>query len=210
MRKKLVLGVSILVLTTSIAACGSEENEVNTVEIDISNEQEDKRDVILEETASSQSNDEEVSIGNARTALSDSTLEINEGEYPEGIAAEFTYFMYDTEQGMVQAQKYLEEIGVSEEGKKLVVLQETSGIKQPVYIEVIYFEEEGSYTQIHYFATGEKVFNDYISNDVNESAEFSDLEARYVRSKKVHDTVSFSYDELVQYYESTGVYKIVK
>lgn len=32
---------------------------------------------------------------------------------------------------------------------------------------------------------GENVFNDYISNDVNESTEFSDLEARYVRSKPI-------------------------
>lgn len=214
--KKVLLVGSIIVLT--ITGCGSgKDNEKNLISVEVSEDtQMTVQDIAEEsETVSSTETQEittEISeekenskanleIGKTRTALADTGVEpLDLVGLPEGVASEFTYFDYNIGfDGMVKAQQYLEQIGVSEEGKKLIVLSEQSNRSASIHIEEYTFTDDTIYHIQHTFYSYDGSFEEAVSDYGADSIDYMDEEAYYIRSAATEESINFlrNYDNMV-------------
>lgn len=211
-RKKICVIVLTIAVTMSVAACGKEDS--NNVEMPISVDIEETVNSSLEtkekteETQAVTEQEQTVdisSIGKVRTVLSDSGVEVNPdamfSDIPDGVAPELTYFTYDDVEGMVKAQQYLEEIGVSEENKTIVVCQKQEFAGDALRIFVISFEDDGTYRQEFYFESGSGSY-ELMLDEMITNSEYCDSDARYIRTEKMEDPTVDSYEAEIQYYES--------
>lgn len=220
MKKKSCMIALTIVLTMSMAACGKKDSNSNVEEpVSVEVEETVGTDSEVQENAkeTKEAAEEKVdasSIGKVRTALSDSGVEVNPdaifSNIPNGIAPEFTYYLYDNVEGMVKAQQYLEEIGVSEEGKKIVVYQRIDHVGALMNLFVISFEDGGTYRQDFRFVPNQLSYESMVG-DLESNCEYCDDDARYIRTNKIEYPTAGSYEETLQYYESMGdFYTIAK
>lgn len=222
MKKKSCLIALTIALTMSMAACGKKESNSNveeTVSVEVEETVEADSEVQenvkkTEEITEEKEVTDDSSIGKIRTALSDSGVEVNPdaifSNIPNGIAPEFTYYLYDSVEGMVKAQQYLEEIGVSEEGKKIVVYQRIDHVGALMNLFVISFEDGGTYRQDFRFVPNKLSYESMVG-DLESNCEYCDDDARYIRTNKIEYPTAGSYEETLQYYESMGdFYTIAK
>ncbi len=214
--KKVLLVGSIIVLT--ITGCGSsKDNEKDPISVEVSEDTQTTVQDISEEneTASSTETQEmttEISeekensnanleIGKTRTALSDTGVEpLDLVGLPEGVAPEFTYFDYETGfDGMVKAQQYLEQIGVSEEGKKLIAISEQSNRSASIHIEEYTFTDDTIYHIQHTFYSYDGSFQEAVSDYGTDSIDYMDEEAYYIRSAATEEPINSlrNYDNMV-------------
>ena len=196
MKKRVFMMCCSMVLV--MAGCGNNQTKENTsATIDMSESS----------TAESQENTEEksensvnVEIGKVRTALSDTGIEpLDLTGLPEGVAPEFTYFDYDTGfDGMVKAQQYLEQIGVSEEGKKLIVLSEQSNRSASIHIEEYTFTDDTIYHIQHTFYSYDGSFEEAVPDYGADSIDYMDEEAYYIRSAATEEPINLlrNYDNM--------------
>lgn len=217
MKKKNYVVALCLLGVLCVASCGKKDEEiqnetlveiVNEVESEVeSSNQSEEKDQMTEAYTTEQESADMLSIGKTRTALSDSGVEANPdaifSDIPDGIAPEFTYFLFDNVEGMVKAQQYLEKIGVSEEDKKIVVYQKPDYTGANMNFFVISFENGKTYRQDFYFASGQGSFNSII-NDYIKEYEQADSDAMYVCTEKREYPTTGSYEEEIQYYEGFG------
>ena len=225
MRKLTVVGSIALTMavTMSFVACGKAENKDNvneTISVEIettAEENSETQDNVKETEENTEKEQEEVdasSIGKVRTALSDSGVETNPdamfSDIPSGVAPEFTYFMYDDVEGMVKAQQYLEKIGVSEEGKTIVLCQKQDFDGDSLRIFVISFEDGGTYRQDFCFESSSGSYEMMLEEMAN-SEKYCDEDARYIQTEKIEYPTANTYEEELQYYESMEeLYTIAK
>ena len=203
-----------------VVACGKKDDEIQNetsvqtgTEVESDN-QSDEKNQMTEVYTTEQESVDTTSIGKTRTALSDSGVEVNPdaifSDIPDGIAPEFTYFLFDNVEGMIKAQQYLEKIGVSEEGKKIVVYQKPDYTGANMNFFVISFEDGKTYRQDFYFASGQGSFNSII-NDYVKEYEQANSDAMYVCTEKKECSTTGSYEDEIQYYEGFGdMYTVVK
>ena len=218
MKRKLIVLGSIIMLT--VTGCGSnqkDENGVVTVEVpenattimQSSTEEESETEKSIETPSEMDDNSEKkgtngvnAEIGKVRTALSDTGVKPQDLiGLPAGVAPEFTYFIYGTGfDGMVKAQQYLEQIGVSEEGKRLVVLWDQGNTTNPILIDEYTFTDDTIYCVQHSFSSCESNYQTEISNYDENSVDFTDADAFYIRTVATETPISYlaSYDTYVE------------
>lgn len=220
MKKKNCFIALTIVLTMSMAACGKKDSNSNVEEpVSVEVEETVGTDSEVQENAkeTKEAAEEKVdasSIGKVRTALSDSGVEINPdamySDIPNGVAPKFTYYLYDNVEGMVKAQQYLEEIGVSEEGKTIVLCHKQNFNGDSLRIFVISFEDGGNYRQDFCFEPSQLSYERMLG-ELESNCEYCDVDARYIRTNKIEYPTAGSYEEELQYYESMEeIYTIAK
>ena len=218
MKRKLIVLGSIIMLT--VTGCGSnqkDESGVVTVEVpenattimQSSTEEESETEKSIETPSEMDDNSEEkgtnglnAEIGKVRTAFSDTGVKPQDLiGLPEGVAPEFTYFIYGTGfDGMVKAQQYLEQIGVSEEGKKLIALWKQDNTATPIIIEEYTFDDDTIYYVQHTFDSCENNYKKAMDDYGEDVIDFTDADAYYTRTVPIEEPVSYlrSYDTLVE------------
>lgn len=197
MKKRIFMMCCSMVLV--MTGCGNSQMKEKTfVTIDMS---ESSAINSQDNTQEKSENSVNVEIGKVRTALADTGVEpLDLVGLPEGVASEFTYFDYNIGfDGMVKAQQYLEQIGVSEEGKKLIVLSEQSNRSASIHIEEYTFTDDTIYHIQHTFYSYDGSFEEAVSDYGADSIDYMDEEAYYIRSAATEESINFlrNYDNMV-------------
>lgn len=192
-------GVFIVCCSIALAmtACGNSQTEEKTSATTESSTVESQ-----ENTQEKAENSVNVEIGKVRTALSDTGVQPQDLiGLPEGVAPEFTYYIYDIGfDGMVKAQQYLEQIGVSEEGKKLIALWKQDNTATPIIIEEYTFDDDTIYYVQHTFDSCENNYKKAMDDYGEDVIDYTDADAYYTRTVPIEEPVSYlrSYDTLVE------------
>lgn len=186
----------VLVMT----GCGNSQMKEKTfVTIDMS---ESSAINSQDNTQEKSENSVNVEIGKVRTALTDTGVQPQELiGLPEGVAPEFTYYIYDTGfDGMIKAQQYLEQIGVSEEGKKLIALWKQDNTATPIMIEEYTFDDDTIYCVKHTFDSCEENYQKAIDDYGEDVIDYTDADAYYTRTVATEEPINYirSYDTLVE------------
>lgn len=175
MKKKIIFVlVSVVIIFTSVA-CGKESiEEESTVAVDVSGysqeelaEEIETKEIETEEIETEEVETEEVETVDSKreqVACYVSKRKVSEfiDSFPDNICTDFSYFVYDDyENGPRQAQKHLEVLGVSEEGKRLVVRLVDNEEEMPVHLifQEYLFDESVVKIREHYFMADINSYN---------------------------------------------------
>lgn len=204
--RKLLIGIvgTLCVLTV---ACGKEDvNEKEMVSVDIetmSSVSEESQEIVTNEDTVS----EEVNMSMAEDTqksyyVSEREVCEDRESFPEGVCTDFSYFVYGgNEEAPYEAQKYLEEIGVSEENKKLVIRLANQDGENPT--ELIFYEyrfdDSGAKRREHYFFSNAKTYRESVAS-LNTIKEKSDT-ALYIQTE-FYDVLTMTYERVIQLGES--------
>lgn len=193
-------------ISLSTIACGNVGNESKNLE--------------NVQTTSQQSEEKEntdgnidVSISGARTVFSDTDTPVNSNPYfdniPSYVTPELTYFQYPTVDSYTLAQKYLEDIGVSKKGEKLVIVYKDSIQGSLVIIESFMVEGEDLYKQSYYFMS-QNQYNDAMERKTDDM--FCDESCYYISTEKSKlDPIDGNIGDYESYYASlTDSYRIAE
>lgn len=210
MKKISNIVVIISIMSLLIVACGNKTvSEEESVSIDY--KEAGKVNEISKEITSSEEVVNEVTTDVETLEDTNKSYYVSEREvceykddFPEGVCADFSYFFYGGNiDAPLQAQKYLEEIGVSEENRKLIVRMADEDGEDPthlVFLEFV-FDKDGTKRREHYFFSNEVTYEESIS-DIDSIDEKSDV-AFYIRTD-YYDASSISYDRVIQMGEDSG------
>lgn len=198
MKKRIFMMCCSMVLV--MTGCGNSQMKEKTfVTIDMS---ESSAINSQDNTQEKSENSVNVEIGKVRTALADTGVQPQELiGLPEGVAPEFTYYIYDTGfDGMIKAQQYLEQIGVSEEGKKLIALWKQDNTATPIMIEEYTFDDDTIYCVQHTFDSCEENYQKAIDDYGEDVIDYTDADAYYTRTVATEEPINYirSYDTLVE------------
>ena len=222
MRKKLLIVCSVL--TLCLVGCGDKQKEnenKNSVSVDVeydenksieqgTSEQESTKEIseenvtVSEEQQTVNSDDQKQfsQAGSVRTALSDTNVvSSDKNNLPAGVAPEFTYFIYENApEGMLKAQQYLEQIGVSKENEKLIVLWYQDNRSLPILIDEYTFDENTIYCVSHSFSSCKSNYKTDLENYGEESIDYTDEDAYYIRTVATQEPVNMlrSYDTFLE------------
>ena len=226
MKKKLLIVCSIL--TLSLVGCGDKQREnenknENSVSVDVgydenksieqvTSEKESTKELSSEEQEVTASEEQQTvnsddkkqfsQAGSVRTALSDTNVvPSDKNNLPDGVASEFTYFNYENgTEGMLKSQQYLEQIGVSKENEKLVVLWYQDNRSLPILIDEYTFDENTIYCVSHSFSSSISNYKTDLENYGEESIDYTDEDAYYIRTVATEEPVNMlrSYDTFLE------------
>lgn len=213
-----------------LVACGKENtnnNEKITVESNINREDTSENESEIISSQETESNEEEESSEETESNEEISKSTINKStskscyiskrpvceyrdKFPEGVCTDFSYFLYGmNEDAPLEAQRYLEEIGISEENKKLIVRIADEEGEDPTHLFFLefVFNDEGTKRREHYFFSNKNSYEENVNN-IDNILEKSDT-ALYVCTQ-YYDADNISYDQIIQMGEDqSGLYEIV-
>lgn len=215
MRKRSVIIFLVAAMMLGVTACGNETENEPATSVDVS-VQESVGSTTAQETVetkgteadSTENNSKESGQGDVACYKSQRPICEYTSDYPQGICTDFSYFIYgnNTDAPYI-AQKYLEQIGVSEENTKLIVkLADDSDMPVSLTFLEYKFEGDTTMTREHYFFANSKSYEEnveYLSEAIDEKND----DAFYIRSK-FRDCSPLYYNDIINL-DGNGYYEII-
>lgn len=221
MKKKYALIATIVIMALGVAACEKKEEEAekeSEISVDISVQETEavtsstsqevsgtkESDIEeIEETSEEYDNKDDVSCYTSKREICEYST-----DFPKGVCTDFSYFIYGTNTNAPYiAQKYLEQIGVSEENKRLVVkLADDSEMPTSLVFQEYIFDGEAVSTREHYFFSNVNSYKENVEL-LADTIEEKNEDAFYICTQ-FRDATPINYDNIVSL-DGKGVYEII-